>query len=171
MTTKFYFKHLSFSNPVAILLVGFNALLGFILNDVYFTIPALMCTAASDFFLTIYKAIYVRFFNGLIYTEIFDRRYGYFTVLIGMEGSFKQYSKEHSIYGEEPLFTAARLSDGLIYATDVSPGGYNKLSSFIKMEGVKHMYWFGSIQMNGQFTRRRVVCNNEILFKDYQLEQ
>ena len=168
MSTTVYFNRVGIYTPIALLLCVVNLLGSLWTNNTVLLVPAILALFLSDYVFSLFKFFYVRWFNKLICKGIFDRQLGYFTVLIGTQKAFINYSQENGLTGTDVLFRAALLDNNLLVAISASETNYNKIIHYIALYNKNRLYQLGSICSNGIFEVRKHPENieYELLLKE-----
>ena len=168
MHTNVYSSRIGIITPIAMLLFIINLLGAFLTNELFLIVPALLSFFLSEYVIKSLSVFYIRLFNKLTFKCIFDRQLGYFTVLIGTQKAFINYSQENSLTGTDVLFRAALLDNNLLVAISASETNYNKIIHYIALHNKNRLYQLGSICSNGIFEVRKHPENieYELLLKE-----
>ena len=149
MQTNVYSTRIGIITPIAMLLFIINLLGAFLTNELFLIVPALLSFFLSEYVIKSLSVFYIRLFNKLTSKCIFDRQLGYFTVLIGTQKAFINYSQENGLTGTDVLFRAALLDNNLLVAISASETNYNKIIHYIALYNKNRLYHLGSICSNG----------------------
>ena len=168
MQTNVYSTRIGIITPIAMLLFIINLLGAFLTNELFLIVPALLSFFLSEYVIKSLSVFYIRLFNKLTSKCIFDRQLGYFTVLIGTQKAFINYSQENGLTGTDVLFRAALLDNNLLVAISASEANYNKIIHYIALYNKNRLYQLGSICSNGIFEVRKHPENieYELLLKE-----
>ena len=168
MQTNVYSTRIGIITPIAMLLFIINLLGAFLTNELFLIVPALLSFFLSEYVIKSLSVFYIRLFNKLTSKCIFDRQLGYFTVLIGTQKAFINYSQENGLTGTDVLFRAALLDNNLLVAISASETNYNKIIHYIALYNKNRLYHLGSICSNGIFEVRKHPENieYELLLKE-----
>jgi len=168
MQTNVYSTRIGIITPIAMLLFIINLLGAFLTNELFLIVPALLSFFLPEYVIKSLSVFYIRFFNKLTSKCIFDRQLGCFTVLIGTQKAFINYSQENGLTGTDVLFRAALLDNNLLVAISASETNYNKIIHYIALYNKNRLYQLGSICSNGIFEVRKHPENieYELLLKE-----
>ena len=168
MQTNIYSTRIGIITPIAMLLFIINLLGAFLTNELFLIVPALLSFFLSEYVIKSLSVFYIQLFNKLTSKCIFDRQLGYFTVLIGTQKAFINYSQENGLTGTDVLFRAALLDNNLLVAISASETNYNKIIHYIALYNKNRLYQLGSICSNGIFEVRKHPENieYELLLKE-----
>lgn len=168
MQTNVYSTRIGIITPIAMLLFIINLLGAFLTNELFLIVSALLSFFLSEYVIKSLSVFYIRLFNKLTSKCIFDRQLGYFTVLIGTQKAFINYSQENGLTGTDVLFRAALLDNNLLVAISASETNYNKIIHYIALYNKNRLYQLGSICSNGIFEVRKHPENieYELLLKE-----
>ena len=168
MQTNVYSTRIGIITPIAMLLFIINLLGAFLTNELFLIVPALLYFFLSEYVIKSLSVFYIRLFNKLTSKCIFDRQLGYFTVLIGTQKAFINYSQENGLTGTDVLFRAALLDNNLLVAISASETNYNKIIHYIALYNKNRLNQLGSICSNGIFEVRKHPENieYELLLKE-----
>ena len=161
MSTTVYFNRVGIYTPTALLLCVVNLLGSLWTNNTVLLVPAILALFLSDYVFSLFKFFYVRWFNKLICKGIFDRQLGYFTILIGTQKAFINYSRDNSLVGGDVLFKAALLDNDIVVAISSNESNYNKIIHYIAMHNNDRLYQLGCVRSDGSFEAKKPPEKNE----------